>query len=45
MFILKFGRVGMYSFDISLCGGYGVLFHLVLLFTGVLGGVGGIFCM
>ena len=28
-----------------LCGGYDVLFHLLLLFTVVLGGVGGVFCM
>ena len=28
----------------SLCGGYDVLFHLLFLFTIVLGGVGGVFC-
>ena len=28
-----------------LCGGYISLFHLVFLFTGVLWGVGGVFCM
>lgn len=45
MFIAKCGMVGIGSFDTSLYGGYGNLFQLVLLFTCVLSGVGGIFCI
>ena len=43
VFTLKFGMVGMYLVVKLLCGGYGILFHLVLSFTGVLRGVGGVF--
>ena len=39
------GRVGMLMFVILLCSGYVSLFHVVLLFTGLLGGVGGIDCI
>ena len=43
--IANSGRVGMLMFVILLCGGYVSLFHVVLLFTGVLGGVDGIDCI
>ena len=43
--ISRFGMDGMYVFDVSLCGGYDIIFHVVLLFTVVLGGVGWVFCM
>ena len=45
MFIAKCGMVGIGSLDTSLYGGYGILFKLVLLFTCVLRGVCGTFCM
>ena len=45
MFILKSDKDGMYSFAKLLYIGYVNLFHLVLLFTDVLGGVGGVFCV
>ena len=45
MVIANSGRVGMFMFVRLLCGGYVSLFHLVLLFTDILGGVGGDACM
>jgi hypothetical protein len=46
VFISKFGMDGMYAFAVSLCGGYHIVFHLVLLFICVLGGCGlGFLCV
>ena len=44
MFTSKFGSVGMYTFLRFLCGGYDILFHLLFLYTIVLGDVGGVCC-